>query len=104
MKRNQHIAELAPLLRDFGLRHVIICPGSRNAPLIQLFTSRPDFQCYSLVDERSAGYVALGMARQLREPVGIITTSGTAVLNLAPAVAEAYHQQIPLSARENPTF
>lgn len=96
MKRLQHIVELAPLLKGFGLRHVIICPGSRNAPLIQLFTSRKNFFCHSLVDERSAGYVALGMARQLKEPVAVLTTSGTAVLNLAPAVAEAYHQQIPL--------
>lgn len=96
MKRLQHIAELAPLLKGKGLKHVIICPGSRNALLIQLFTSDKDFTCYSLVDERSAGYVALGMARHLGEAVAILTTSGTAVLNLAPAVAEAYHQQIPL--------
>ena len=96
MRQHQHITELGPLLRRFGIRNVIICPGSRNAPLIQLFTSRADFHCYSIVDERSAGYVALGMARHLREPVVVLTTSGTAVLNLAPAVAEAYHQQIPL--------
>ena len=75
---------------------MIIAPGSRNAPLIQLFTSDKAFTCHSIVDERSAGYVALGMARQLDEPVLVVTTSGTAVLNLSPAVAEAFHQQIPL--------
>ena len=96
MKRNQHIADLGSLLVDQGLRHVIICPGSRNAPLIQLFTENPSFHCRSIVDERSAGYLALGMARQLQQPVGIVTTSGTAVLNLAPAVAEANFQRIPL--------
>ncbi len=96
MKRHQHITELGPLLQSFGIRQVIICPGSRNAPLMQLFTSQPWFRCTSIVDERSAGYVALGMARQLQEPVVVLTTSGTAVLNLAPAMAEAYHQQIPL--------
>ncbi len=96
MRRYQHITELGPLLKSFGIRHVIICPGSRNAPLIQLFTANKAFHCHSLVDERSAGYVALGMARQLQEPVVVLTTSGTAVLNLAPAVAEAYHQHIPL--------
>ncbi len=96
MKHHQHITELGPLLKGQGIKHVIICPGSRNAPLTQLFTSRSDFQCYSIVDERSAGYVALGMARQRKEPVVVLTTSGTAVLNLAPAVAEAYHQQVPI--------
>jgi len=96
MRHNQHIADLGVLLQERGIRHVIISPGSRNAPLIQLFTGHPGFSCYSIVDERSAGYVALGMARELNEPVGIVTTSGTAVLNLSPAVAEAFHQHIPL--------
>ena len=96
MRRHQHIAELGPLLKSHGISHVIICPGSRNAPLTQLFTSHIGFNCHSIVDERSAGYVALGIARHLREPVVVLTTSGTAVLNLAPAVAEAYHQRIPL--------
>jgi 2-succinyl-5-enolpyruvyl-6-hydroxy-3-cyclohexene-1-carboxylate synthase len=96
MKRNQHIADLGPLLAGHGIRHVVICPGNRNAPLIQLFTGNPSFHCHSIVDERSAGYLALGMARQLQQPVGVVTTSGTAVLNLAPAVAEAHYQHIPL--------
>jgi 2-succinyl-5-enolpyruvyl-6-hydroxy-3-cyclohexene-1-carboxylate synthase len=65
---------------------------------MQFFTSRDTFHCYSVVDERSGGYMALGMARQLDEPVIVITTSGTAVLNLAPSVAEAFHQRIPLVA------
>ncbi len=92
----QHIAELGPLLKRHGATHVIIAPGSRNAPLIQLFTADEDFECHSIVDERSAGYVALGMARELGEPVIVLTTSGTAVLNLSPAIAEAFHQRIPL--------
>lgn len=96
MLHNQHITDLGVLLLDRGIRHVIISPGSRNAPLIQLFTGHPGFVCYSIVDERSAGYVALGMARELKKPVAIVTTSGTAVLNLSPAVAEAFHQHIPL--------
>jgi 2-succinyl-5-enolpyruvyl-6-hydroxy-3-cyclohexene-1-carboxylate synthase len=96
MHHLQHIAELGSLFERMGARHVIIAPGSRNAPLIQLFTSDERFVCHSLVDERSAGYVALGMARELGEPVVVVTTSGTAVLNLSPAVAEAFHQRIPL--------
>jgi 2-succinyl-5-enolpyruvyl-6-hydroxy-3-cyclohexene-1-carboxylate synthase len=96
MQPNQHIAELGPLLGILGLRHVVIAPGSRNAPLIQLFTSSASFICHSIVDERSAAYVALGMARLLGEPVAVVTTSGTAVLNLGPAIAEAYYQHLPL--------
>jgi len=96
MHHLQHIAELGPLLERIGARRIVIAPGSRNAPLIQLFTSDKRFICHSIVDERSAGYVALGMARQLKQPVVLLCTSGTAVLNLSPAVAEAFHQQIPL--------
>jgi 2-succinyl-5-enolpyruvyl-6-hydroxy-3-cyclohexene-1-carboxylate synthase len=96
MHHLQHIAELAPVIKRMGAKHVIIAPGSRNAPLTQLFTSDDSFFCYSIVDERSAGYVALGMARQTGEPVVVVTTSGTAVLNLSPAVAEAFHQHLAL--------
>ncbi len=96
MHHLQHISEMATVLERMGAKQVIIAPGSRNAPLIQLFTSRKQFHCHSLVDERSAGYVALGMARQTGEAVVVVTTSGTAVLNLSPAVAEAFHQQLPL--------
>lgn len=96
MHHLQHISELGSLVEKLGARHVIIAPGSRNAPLIQLFTSHKSFICHSIVDERSAGYVALGMARQLGEAVVVVTTSGTAVLNLSPALAEAFHQKIPL--------
>jgi 2-succinyl-5-enolpyruvyl-6-hydroxy-3-cyclohexene-1-carboxylate synthase len=92
----QYIADLAELLKQLGVQYVIICPGSRNAPMIQVFQREPQFICFSIVDERSAGYVALGMATETRRPVVVITTSGTAVLNLAPAVAEAYNQHIPL--------
>ncbi|MBN2699805.1 MAG: 2-succinyl-5-enolpyruvyl-6-hydroxy-3-cyclohexene-1-carboxylic-acid synthase [Bacteroidales bacterium] len=93
---NQHIADLASLLRRLGVRHVVIAPGSRNAPLIQVFQRDPQFRCIGHVDERSAGYMALGMAMVLNEPVVVLTTSGTAALNLGPAVAEAFCRQVPL--------
>jgi len=96
MHHLQHISDLGPVLEGLGIRHVILAPGSRNAPLMQLFTSGNRFSCHSIVDERSAGYVALGMARQLGRPVAVVTTSGTAVLNLSPAVAEAFQQNIPI--------
>lgn len=96
MYHNQHITDLGFLLGQLGIQHVIICPGSQNAPLIQLFTSNESFICHSIVDERSAAYMALGMARQIHQSVAVVTTSGTAVLNLAPAVAEAHYQHVPL--------
>ncbi|MGE4289294.1 MAG: 2-succinyl-5-enolpyruvyl-6-hydroxy-3-cyclohexene-1-carboxylic-acid synthase [Salinivirgaceae bacterium] len=81
-----------------GIKQVVIAPGSRNAPLIISFANHPAFTCYSIPDERSAGFYALGMARQLNEPVAVVCTSGTAVLNLAPALTEAYYQEIPVIA------
>lgn len=79
-----------------GIRHVVLSPGSRNAPLILSFTRNPDFKVYNIIDERSAGFIALGMAQKLNQPVVLCCTSGTAVLNYAPAIAEAFYQQIPL--------
>ncbi len=79
-----------------GIRHVIICPGSRNAPLILSFSRHPEVRCYSLIDERSAAYTAVGMALSLGSPSCIVCTSGTATLNLYPAICEAYYSQIPL--------
>ncbi len=96
MVHNQVITDLAYILKQQEIRHVVICPGSRNAPLMQVFTGDDYFTCHSIVDERSAGFVALGMARQLNEPVVVLSTSGTAVLNLGPAVAEAFFQKISL--------
>lgn len=79
-----------------GITDVVISPGSRNAPLTIGFTQHSHFQCYSVVDERSAGFFALGMAQQKRKPVILVCTSGSAVLNYYPAVAEAFYSDIPL--------
>ncbi len=79
-----------------GLQEVVISPGSRNAPLILSFNSVEEIKCYTIVDERSAGFFALGLAQQLKRPVAVLCTSGTAALNYAPAVAEAYYQEVPL--------
>lgn len=87
---------LAELMHRRGIRHLIISPGSRNAPVIDAFCKRRDFKCKAIVDERSAAFFALGMAQQLLQPVAIACTSGSAVLNFAPAIAEAYYQRIPL--------
>ncbi len=81
-----------------GVRHVVISPGSRSAPLVVAFAAYPEIKKYSIADERVAGYFALGIAQQLQQPVATICTSGTAVLNLAPAICEAYYQGVPLIA------
>ena len=87
---------LTALLVAHGIRHAVVCPGSRNAPIVHNLNECPDITCYPVTDERSAGFYALGMAQALRQPVVVCVTSGTALLNLAPAVAEAYYQHQPV--------
>ena len=89
---------LTSLLVASGVRHAVVCPGSRNAPIVHNLNECPQMQCYPVTDERSAGFYGLGMAQALRQPVVVCVTSGTALLNLAPAVAEACYQHIPLVA------
>lgn len=92
----QNVNTLTALLVAAGVRHAVVCPGSRNAPIVHNLNECPDVQCYPVTDERSAGFYALGMAQALNAPVVVCVTSGTALLNLAPAVAEAYYQHVPL--------
>ncbi len=89
---------LINLLKDHGIKHIVFSPGSRNAPLVLGFNSDDFFKKYIVVDERSAAFVALGIAQQKEEPVIICSTSGSAVLNYAPALAEAFYQKIPIIA------
>ena len=79
-----------------GVKHIVISPGSRNAPLTIGFTNHSFFKCYSIVDERSAAFFALGIAQQTLEPVAVVCTSGSALLNYYPAVAEAFYTGLPL--------
>lgn len=79
-----------------GVQHIVISPGSRNAPLTIGFTNNPFFKCYSIADERCAAFFALGIAQQIQKPVVMVCTSGSAVLNYYPAIAEAFYSQIPL--------
>ena len=79
-----------------GVEHIIISPGSRNAPLTIGFANQSCFKCYSIVDERCAAFFALGIAQQINKPVAVVCTSGSALLNYYPAVAEAFYSQIPL--------
>lgn len=79
-----------------GITTIIISPGSRNAPLTIGFVNNPAFQCYSIADERSAAFFGLGIAQQTKQPVALVCTSGSALLNYYPAFAEAFYSQIPL--------
>ena len=79
-----------------GVRHAVVSPGSRNAPLIIALSRCERIRKFVIVDERSAAFAALGISQQTGEPVALVCTSGTALLNYAPAVAEAYYQKLPL--------
>jgi 2-succinyl-5-enolpyruvyl-6-hydroxy-3-cyclohexene-1-carboxylate synthase len=89
------VQQLSSALRSAGIKDIVISPGSRNAPLIIEFTGS-NFNNFSIIDERSAGFFALGMAQQKQKPVVLVCTSGSALLNYYPAVAEAFYSHIPL--------
>ena len=88
----ENINILTALLVKFGVKHIVTCPGSRNAPLVHNFSECPDITCHPVTDERSAGFIALGMTQSLMQPVAVCVTSGSALLNVLPATAEATYQ------------
>lgn len=87
---------VAHLLQEYQIDNVVISPGSRNAPLAIQFGETEYFNSYSIVDERSAAFVALGMAKSVKKPVAITCTSGSASVNYYPAITEAFYQNVPL--------
>ncbi|MEC5157502.1 2-succinyl-5-enolpyruvyl-6-hydroxy-3-cyclohexene-1-carboxylic-acid synthase [Chryseobacterium sp. MP_3.2] len=87
---------LAHLLKEYGIFDIVISPGSRNAPLAIHFSETDAFNCYSIVDERSAAFVGMGMAKSTKKPVAITCTSGSASANYYPAITEAFYQNTPL--------
>ncbi len=89
-------AAIADELVHSGVRHVVVSPGSRSAPLALAFGAHPDLEDTSILDERSAAFFALGLARVRREPVALLCTSGTAGANYLPATIEAHYSRIPL--------
>lgn len=92
----QPIIDLAALCAKKGIKHAVLSPGSRCAPITLAFSRHPEIHSRIISDERAAAFVALGMAQQLEKPVVLVCTSGSAAYNYAPAIAEAYFQQIPL--------
>lgn len=91
-----HINSVVAALYSKGLRHAVLCPGSRNAPIIMAFARFGKITCHSAIDERAAGFIALGIAKQTQTPVAVVCTSGSALANIYPAVLEAFYMQVPL--------
>jgi len=90
------IVELVDILSQMGVEEAVICPGSRNAPLMLALARHPKIHCYSISDERSAGFFGLGLVLASKKPVILCCTSGSAGLNFAPSVVEAFFQELPL--------
>jgi len=88
----ENINILTRLLVEYNIGHVVVCPGSRNAALVHNFNESPYIECHPVTDERSAAFVALGMALKTDEIIAVCVTSGSALLNLLPGVAEASYQ------------
>lgn len=97
INRNYFWAELfVKQLYTFGVKYVCLSPGSRNTPLTLAFAENKSFKKYIHVDERSSCFFALGLSKKIKKPVVVVTTSGTAVAELYPAIIEAYIQRVPL--------
>ncbi|MBL0743743.1 2-succinyl-5-enolpyruvyl-6-hydroxy-3-cyclohexene-1-carboxylic-acid synthase [Chryseolinea lacunae] len=94
--RLQPLFDIAELCARKSLTHAILCPGSRCAPLTLAFARHPGIHTRTISDERSAGFIALGMAQHTKLPTVLVCTSGTAAYNFAPAIAEAYFSETPL--------
>lgn len=95
------------LLKQNNIKNLVLSAGTRNIPFVQSCENDPFFNCYSVVDERSAAYMALGLSLRLNEPVVISCTSSTATCNYFPAIAEAFHQGgqlIVLTSDRNPAL
>lgn len=98
---------VASLMRDYGIRHVVLSSGTRHLNLVRLFEGNDCFITHKVIDERSAAFYAIGIATKLKEPVAICCTSGTSVSNYLTGVTEAYYQGVPLvvlSADRYPCF
>ena len=92
----ENINLLTSLLVAKGITDAVVCPGSRNAPIVHNLNEAEQITCHPVTDERSAGFYAVGLAQATWRPVVVCVTSGSALLNVAPAVAEAFYQHVPL--------
>lgn len=92
------IDALIYLLKEYGIRHLVLSSGTRNLPFVSKVEVDDKFVCHSIIDERNAPFYALGIAQQLNEPVGLACTSGTAVPNYFSGLTEAFYSKVPLVA------
>lgn len=92
----KNVQILVALLKQHGIKHIVLSAGTRQVPLAHSVETDDFFTCYSVVDERSAGYFAMGLSKQLGAPVAIACTSSTATANYYPPVTEAFYQKVPL--------
>lgn len=92
----QSVIQLSLFCKEVGLKHIVVSPGSRSAPLVLALSRMGGINLHTAMDERSGGFMALGMAISIQKPVALLCTSGTALLNYGPAIAEAFYQQVPL--------
>ena len=90
------VLQLTALLKAHGVKKVVICAGRQQIPLVQTMLECSDFTCYPASDERNAGFYALGLALHETSPVALVCANGSALMNLHPAVAEAFIQQVPI--------
>src|SRR6185295_18077602 len=93
---DQSVGAFVTQLSRAGVRHVCVCPGSRSTPLAIKLAHEPSIKVWMHLDERSAAYFGLGLARAARQPVAILATSGTAAANFLPAVVEANLSRVAL--------
>ena len=94
----KQIQQIVSLLKQYNVKHLVLSPGTRHVPLVHITETDNFFKCYSVVDERSAAYYALGLSEALDEPVGFACTSSTAACNYMPAMKEAFERNIQLVA------
>ena len=96
----ENVNILTRILKNYGCRRIVVCPGSRNAPIVHNLNETDGITCYPVTDERSAGFYAIGLAlgdpSPCPSPIAVCVTSGSALLNLHPAVAEAFYQKLPI--------
>ena len=92
----KNVCQLVALLKQFGISHFVVSPGSRHIPIVISMQQDSFFKLYSVVDERSASFFAIGLIQQLKMPVGVICTSGTASANYCSAINESLYQELPL--------
>ena len=93
---NEKTNMLVALLAQYGVKDVVLCPGSRNAMIVNNIAENGNFRVHRFTDERSAAFAALGMCGEDRQPVAVVVTSGSALMNCSPAVVEAYYRHMPL--------